>query len=162
MQLNLQPVLILATHQSLMFRGLHTQKLMEAQFTTSLEPQYRLTTNRLYVGAPGYRNSQASIIGTKGTVGCVYGYDLPLKSTSAPGIFQPHHSLTVGWRASFGRVWIQYGSAIRPRLFGCWRTSINFKYECETGGVVYVVHNISAILWGSLLLKCQNSNSWWC
>ena len=107
-------------------------------------------TNRLYVGAPGYRNSQARIKGAKGTVGCVYGYNLPLKSNVCTREYSNHTSLTVGWRASFGRVWIQYGSAIRPRLFGCWRTSINFKYECETGrsGVCRPQHICN--LWGVL------------
>ena len=110
-------------------------------------------TNRLYVGAPGYRNSQASIIGAKGTVGCVYGYNLPLKSTSAPENIPTTPVLQLVGEHHLGEFGYSMAQQFDHDYLVVGAPASTLNMNVKQGGVVYVVHNISAI-YG--VLCCSN------
>ena len=110
-------------------------------------------TNRLYVGAPGYRNSQARIKGEKGTVGCVYGYNLPLKRTFAPENIPILPVLQLVGEHHLGEFGYSMAQQFDHDYLVVGAPASTLNTSVKQGGVVYVVHNISAI-YG--VLCCSN------
>ena len=102
-------------------------------------------TNRLYVGAPGYRYSQARIKGEKGTVGCVYGYNLPLKRTFAPENIPILPVLQLVGEHHLGEFGYSMAQQFDHDYLVVGAPASTLNTSVKQGGVVYVVHNISAI-----------------